>query len=216
MHRILFKNYKTETAIKVKLSFYDYLKLLVWYPLETVSTPINRLKILCYKMRFPGQIQIGKQVIPTGSFKLNFREEENEKGSITIHNNVFFRSGEDYKNNITSTHGGTVEIMENAFLHGVKILSYKHISIGKNVLIGWGTEILDSDCHPIDKQHPLQSKDVIIEDNAWIASDCIILKGVTIGEGSVVAAGSVVHNDVPAHTLVAGNPAKKIKKIGKR
>ncbi len=216
MHRILFKNYKTETAIKVRLSFLDYLKLVFWYPLETLSTPLNLLKICCYKIRFPGQIIIGKHVIPTGAFKINFREEESEKGSITIHDNAFFRSGEDYKNNITSTHGGTIEIGENAFLHGVKILAYKRIDIGKNVMIGWGTEILDSDCHPIDKQHPLHSADVIIKDNAWVASNCIILRGVTIGQGSVIAAGSVVHENVPAHTLVAGNPAKKIKKIGKR
>lgn len=216
MHRILFKDYKTETAIKVKLTITDYLKLLAWYPLETISAPYNLIKLGLYKFRFPGQIKTGKNITFTGRYKLNFREEEGELGKIIINDHVFFRSGEDYKNNLTSSHGGVIEIGENAFLHGVKILSYKHISIGKNVMIGWGTELLDSDCHPIDKKHPLHSSDITIEDNAWIASNCIILRGVTIGKGAVVAAGSVVHDDVPAHTLVAGNPAKRIKKIGNR
>ena len=53
---------------------------------------------------------------------------------------------------------------------------------------------------------------VIIKDNAWIGMSAIILKGVTVGEGAIVAAGSVVTKDVPPHTIVAGVPARVIKK----
>ena len=56
------------------------------------------------------------------------------------------------------------------------------------------------------------SAPVIIKDNAWIGMSAIILKGVTVGEGAIVAAGSVVTKDVPPHTIVAGVPAKVIKK----
>lgn len=53
---------------------------------------------------------------------------------------------------------------------------------------------------------------VIIKDNAWIGMSAIILKGVTVGEGAIVAAGSVVTKDVPPHTIVAGVPARVIKR----
>ena len=56
----------------------------------------------------------------------------------------------------------------------------------------------------------------IIHDNVWIGSSAIILKGVTIGEGAVVAAGSVITRDVKAFTIVGGNPAKLIRERGTR
>lgn len=59
----------------------------------------------------------------------------------------------------------------------------------------------------------VKTKNITIRDDAWIGMNCIILKGVTIGEGAIVGAGSVVTKDVPAWTLVAGNPARVIKQI---
>jgi galactoside O-acetyltransferase len=59
----------------------------------------------------------------------------------------------------------------------------------------------------------VNSKSILIKDKAWIGFNCIILKGVTIGEGAVVGAGSVVTQDVPDFTIVAGNPATVIRKL---
>ena len=59
----------------------------------------------------------------------------------------------------------------------------------------------------------INTKEIIIKNNAWIGMRSIILKGVTIGEGAIVAAGSVVTKDVPPYTLVAGNPAVIKKKL---
>lgn len=217
MHRIIFSNYKTDTSIKIKISFIDKLKTIIRYPFETSTLPFNLFKLLIIKLRFYDQIKLGKNIYLLGKYNINFREEEKDKsGRITIGNNFYIRKGNNYPNNITSTHGGEIIIGDNVFFNGIELLSYKKIIIENDVMIGWGTEILDSDCHPIDLKHPLVSKKVVIKKKSWIASNCIILKGVTIGEGAVVAAGSVVHNDVPAHTIVAGNPAKVIKKIGKR
>jgi acetyltransferase-like isoleucine patch superfamily enzyme len=56
-------------------------------------------------------------------------------------------------------------------------------------------------------------KPVVIEDNVWIGRAAIIMPGVTIGEGSIVAAGAVVMSDVPPNTLVLGNPARQIRKL---
>ena len=71
--------------------------------------------------------------------------------------------------------------------------------------------LTDYDYHSLSMNTP-KSKPIIIQDDVWIGRRAIILKGVTIGEGAVVAAGSIVTKDVPPHTLVAGNPAKIIKK----
>ena len=71
--------------------------------------------------------------------------------------------------------------------------------------------IMDSDFHHIESENHVMTKPVTIRDNVWIGNGATILKGVTIGEGSVIAAKSVVTRDVPPHTIVAGNPAKVIK-----
>ena len=86
-----------------------------------------------------------------------------------------------------------------------------HISIGDNCLIGRDVLIRDSDGHFIDNNLVGFAAPVIIEDHVWIASKAIILKGVRIGKGAIVAAGSVVTRDVPAGCLVAGVPAKVIR-----
>lgn len=94
------------------------------------------------------------------------------------------------------------------------------ISIGNDVLIAGNCTITDSDWHnvlPIDKrsreycQFVATDKAVYIEDNVWIGLNCIILKGVKIGKGSVIAAGSVVVCDIPPMVVAGGNPAKVIK-----
>lgn len=110
----------------------------------------------------------------------------------------------------------------------------KHTKIGKNVFINFDCVFLDlggitiddgvliapkvsllSESHPIspDQRHSLVPKPIHIKKNAWIGAGATILQGVTIGENSVVAAGSVVSKDVPDNVVVGGIPAKMIKKI---
>lgn len=110
----------------------------------------------------------------------------------------------------------------------------KHTKIGKNVFINFDCVFLDlggitiedgvliapkvsllSESHPIspENRHSLVPKPIHIKKNAWIGANATILMGVTIGENSVVAAGSVVSADVPDHVIVGGTPAKIIKEI---
>lgn len=110
----------------------------------------------------------------------------------------------------------------------------KHTKIGKNVFINFDCTFLDlggitiedgvliapkvsllSEGHPVspDKRHSLVPKPIHIKKNAWIGANATILQGVTIGENSVVAAGSVVSKDVPDNVIVGGAPAKIIKEI---
>lgn len=93
------------------------------------------------------------------------------------------------------------------------------VSIGRNVLIASNVLITDSD-HvvdpdgiPVTRNHKLITKPVYVEDNCWLGQNCVILKGVTIGHDSIVGASSVVADDVPPCSVVAGNPARVIKKL---
>jgi len=86
----------------------------------------------------------------------------------------------------------------------------KKVTIGEGCNIAWDVCIMDRDYHKFNSQTE-EIKPVNIGNNVWIGCNSIILKGVTIGEGAVVAAGSVVTKDVAPRTLVGGNPAKVIK-----
>lgn len=102
------------------------------------------------------------------------------------------------------------------FAYGVLVTTGGGVTIGDRTLIGYGTKILSSN-HVIPAAHdPIFSSGhknapVVIAKDVWIGANAIILPGVTIGEGAVVAAGSVVTKDIPAWHVVGGIPAKTIK-----
>ncbi|MEO0272974.1 MAG: acyltransferase [candidate division WOR-3 bacterium] len=101
-------------------------------------------------------------------------------------------------------------------ISGCTISASSSISIGNRVLVGSGCLITDSDSHPINPELRKRSfsackvKPIVIQDDVFIGARCIILKGVTIGQGAMVGAGSVVSKDVPPYAIVAGNPIKVI------
>lgn len=114
-------------------------------------------------------------------------------------------------------YGKHIEIGQKSFINfGVSMIDVGKIIIGDHVLIGPNTGIYTA-IHPIDPE--IRSKGVqkarpiIIEDKAWIGGSVTILPGVRIGYGAIIGAGSVVTKDVPAMTIVAGNPAKTIREI---
>lgn len=109
--------------------------------------------------------------------------------------------------------GGTVRIGNGTYINrNTLLVCESEINIGANCKISWDVIIMDSDLHPLNSKETVK-KPVYIEDKAWIGCRCIILKGVTIGEGAVVAAGSIVTKDVPAYTIYGGNPAKFITNV---
>lgn len=111
--------------------------------------------------------------------------------------------------------GGTLIVGHNSRINGAHIGVRHKVVIGNNVRIAPYTIILDSDFHEVGNHFSEDGKtaEIIIKDNVWLATRCTILKGVTIGENSVVAAGAVVTRDVPPNSVVAGVPAKVIKTI---
>jgi acetyltransferase-like isoleucine patch superfamily enzyme len=123
---------------------------------------------------------------------------------------------------------GVVTIGDDSVLVGAVFMCAELITIGKRVVISYHVTIADSDFHPLDpearrldaianapggdlsKRPPVVSRPVMIEDDVWIGIGAIILKGVRIGRGAKISAGSVVTRDVPAGANVAGNPARII------
>lgn len=112
--------------------------------------------------------------------------------------------------------GAVLQIGENFAMTGGSIIAAERVVIGNNVNVGANTTIMDTDFHPLDIQarrldsQPARTAPVIIEDDVFIGMNCLVLKGVRLGRGSVVGAGSVVTKDVPPSTMVAGNPARLI------
>jgi acetyltransferase-like isoleucine patch superfamily enzyme len=101
------------------------------------------------------------------------------------------------------------------FAKGVLITTDGGVDIGHRVLIGYGTQILSSNhAVPSGRGRIFNAghvkKPVCIGNDVWLGANCIILPGVTIGEGAIVAAGSVVTKDVPSFSVVAGVPSKVI------
>lgn len=134
---------------------------------------------------------------------------------------------------------GRVEIGKRCYIGGgTNLIAHSDITIGNDVTMAWGIWVYTHDSHSLDWKERVKdiarqnddyragrnfivSKDwsvvntapIRICDKAWIGMNVIILKGVTIGEGAIVGAGSVVTHDVPAWSVVAGNPARVVKML---
>jgi acetyltransferase-like isoleucine patch superfamily enzyme len=113
-------------------------------------------------------------------------------------------------------------IGENCRIHGAAIHAQEFIEIGDNCLFAANCQIFDGNAHELCFDDPSQRihsigvpKPVKIGNSVWIGSGAMILPGVTIGDGAVIAAGAVVREDVPALTIVSGNPAVVVRKPNK-
>jgi acetyltransferase-like isoleucine patch superfamily enzyme len=113
--------------------------------------------------------------------------------------------------------GSRVEIGDGSSVSGASIVARRSIQIGKEVMIGAGACIWDSDFHPLTpearRRHPTREAKcapIVIEDEVFIGAKALILKGVTIGRGAIVGAGAVVTRSVNPREIVAGNPARVV------
>ena len=131
----------------------------------------------------------------------------------------------------TFAHGGKIAIGSHCYVGpGTRIWSGTKIEIGDHVLIAHNVSIMDNLTHPMDpmarrahfsgivgKGHALsidlEDRPVVIARDVWIGAHSVILRGVTVGEGAIVGAGSIVTKDVKPYSLVAGNPATKIRDL---
>lgn len=132
-------------------------------------------------------------------------------GTLILGKNCCFRSYR-LKQRISVWKNATLTIGDECFFNdAVTICSTQNISIGSHAKIGDQVHIYDSDFHQVIPGREVYQSDVSIGCNVWIGAKSMILAGSSIGDNSVVAAGSIVKGDIPKNCVAAGSPAKVIK-----
>lgn len=179
---------------------------------------------------FPGRIPANAFIDDTAyvetTFSFQFFRSQREKGV------EYGRGASTYLGTMFDVGpNGHVTLGEYALVHGARIICDSEITIGDYALISWNVVLMDTYRVPMksrDRRKELElvctrelrlasaaveTKPIRIERCVWIGFDACVLPGVTIGEGSIVGARSVVTESVPAFTIVGGNPARVIRKI---
>jgi len=167
----------------------------------------NLIRIFIFRMR---GLQIQKST-RLGKISCEWPNNLIIGSNCDIQNNVDFRIGEPFNDNCNITIGDRVFIGRSC-----EFVCSKKIVIGNDCFIASNTTINDAG-HEYSKhieinKQPLTSKKIIIEEDVWIGTSCVILQGVTIGKGAVIGAGSVVNKTIPEYEVWAGVPARFIKK----
>ena len=164
-------------------------------------------------LRHPKKIFIGSNVIIDDNVMIDAKGTDNK--GIELEDEVFLG-----RNTILSCKGGDIILHERANLgFNCEIYSSNKVEIGKDTLVaaysyfvGGGNYKLDNINIPINQQPDFEGAGgVRLEGNNWIGAHCVILDGVNIGEGSVIAAGAVVNKSIPSFSIAAGVPVKVIK-----
>ena len=173
------------------------------------STFIAKLKLLLWGVSYGNRIRvIGKLII-----------YRTPKSTIQIGNHCTFNSSSKYNFRginhpcILQTGNSEAKIIigNHVGMSGVSIVSNNSVTIGNHVLIGANCQIGDRDGH--SNRYQSSPTPITIEDYVWLGMNVTVLKGVTIGENTIIGANSVVTKDIPANCIAVGNPCKVIKEI---
>lgn len=176
-----------------------------------------------YDGRVPDCVDLDESAYLESSFSFSACRSQRQPAiriarGVHIYSSTIFDLGEQ----------GSVSIGECSMLNGVRLVCEERIEIGSFATISWGVMFMDSYRLPFDPEqrrellrqasHPprfahTHARPICLQDNVWIGFDVCVLPGVTIGEGSIVGARSVVNADVPPYTVVAGNPARVIREL---
>jgi len=117
----------------------------------------------------------------------------------------------------TGIPGATLTIGDHVGISGASICAYSRIEIGSYCLLGANVMIVDTDFHPIEPENRRHSNinvktaPVVIEENVFLGTNSVVLKGVRIGKNSVIGANSVVVRDIPSNAIAAGNPCRVLR-----
>ena len=193
-----------ETSARAFYSGLRHRKRRIWIGSKTVLEGAERIEV-----REGGALRIG-----LGSFGLS---SEDDTSVVRVREGASFRC-----DGIVSLQRGVRVVVDSGTLSmghgtnvngiGTKILCAQEISIGELCTFSWDVQLLDNDFHAItvDGVEQPSAAPIRIGNRVWVGTRAIVLKGVTIGDGAVVAAGAVVTKDVPAGAVVGGMPAKVI------
>lgn len=142
------------------------------------------------------------------------------KGTITLGDDVRLNSypdGELHRTGLqTFTDSARITIGNDCLVNGTMMFCNEAITVGDHCLFGPGAKLVDNDSHRVGREWrvrklPPASAAIVLHNNVWIGMNALVLKGVAIGENSIVAAGSVVTKNVPPNVIVAGVPARVVK-----
>ena len=147
--------------------------------------------------------RVGSGLVIDGKLKVH------GQGKVSAGNNLYIR-GAVSSTELYADKGAAIVIGDNVSINEAVISAQQLIEIGDETIVGEAI-IHDSDWHGIDG-HETKTASVKIGRHVWIGIWAIILKGVTIGDNSIIGAGAIVTSDIEANTIVAGNPAKPIGK----
>lgn len=185
--------------------------------LSVIALPNRLVNAVILRYR---RVEVGQGV------RINGRIHIFGQGLIAIKDNVRINSsrssnpiGGDRETVLFTGTNGRISIGKGTGLSNASIVSYESVSIGENCKIGGSVHIYDTDFHSIDyaKRNNgdvgAKSSPIVIGDNVFIGAHSIILKGVHIGFGAVIGAGSIVTKNVPELEVWAGNPAKRVKGV---
>lgn len=202
--------------MKSKLHFlYKFLWMVCFFIKNTICTMLFKVLLIF------NDVEYGCKLRTFGAIpQLRISRKKN---LVKFGNNISFNNYNDVawclKCSIWVRDGATLVVDDESGMNGAMVYAAKSVVIGKNVKIGGGTKIFDTDFHPLNYEIRRTSNDgtfcapIVIEDDVFIGTSCLILKGVRIGARSIVAAGSVVTESIPADEIWGGNPAKLIRKI---
>jgi acetyltransferase-like isoleucine patch superfamily enzyme len=175
--------------------------------------------MLGWNSRFSSAVKIGR-----GS-RIAWRRIRNARNNLlVIGENSIVHADISFEEN-----GGEIRIGNRCFIGRSHLVCYRSLVIGDDVIMSWGITIVDHDSHSINWEERrddvvdwargrknwqyVKHAPVAVKDKAWIGFNVSILKGVTIGEGAVIGACSVVTRDIPPYALAVGNPAKVIRSL---
>lgn len=207
--------------------------------MKIFSYLIKALSFCYMKMKYPfnWSITLLKMSFNQVDYKINFVSngvpciKKGINSKMNIGNNFHMNNGHKY--NLIGrqqqcifviSYNGILNIGDNVGMSATAIVCWDNITIKDGVRIGGGTVVYDTDFHSLDfndrliypeVKDSIKTAPIVIEKNAFIGAHCIILKGVTIGENSIIGAGSVVTKSIPKNEIWGGNPAKFIRKIEK-
>ncbi len=140
--------------------------------------------------------------------------------NISIGKNVVFCCGNGYRSSLTTVkaagHEGRITVGDNVLLmNAIRVSSATEIVIGDDCMLANFCYLTDADWHDIYDRTRIvgRTAPIVLEKGVWVGDSAIICKGVRIGENSIVGAGAVVTKNVPANVIVAGNPARVVRKL---
>jgi len=194
---------------------------------------LNKIEKVNSKINFK-YIQFPESTFLLGNTNIDFRMIPENRIYVDIGSYCMINANFTFE-----TQSGNVHIGNNVHMGGVHFICRSEIEIGDDVTMAWGIVLYDHDSHSVDWCYRMKdnnqcyhdyvtsngnnivnkdwshvkTKKIKIESKVWMGFDVTVLKGVTIGEGSVIAAKSVVTRDVPPWSLAAGNPARIVKKL---